>query len=823
MKLLQGTKPLIIGLHYIPQNITPQDFNSYIDLILDYLLGVKDSVLILGDFNIPGICWQDKAVRHGNHYIQQKGLKVLELASLLQCEQHNKSYDESDDTKVLDLALTNVKHCEIESTVNNVEPLVKKDVYHPAFILSINQKCLNNSTVNLSVPIYNFKLCNYLSLYIDLKDMLSKLEMKNDVNYILSKFYDIIFYCFDKNVPKIYEVKNRKFGPVWMSRNLRKLTNRKRKCHNMYKKTGNSKWKEEYISLRTQINNEYRKEEKKYVTELESSLHNNRQYFWSQIKTNRNKNDIVIKENGELLTQKNRTVDVFKKSFENKYKKENQIMKISKQDTCAGPITIPYVTNDDVLQVIRKLKPKAAPGPDQVPCYILKGCRNEFTPVLQQIFNISLQSGTFPKSWKESYIIPISKGGDGTNKDNYRPVTIVNCCSKVFEQIVHNYLAFHLKSVLHPSQHGFIKGKSVETNLIEITDVISNALRDKSQVDVIYIDLSSAFDSVDHRILLKKLLDKGLSPCFVKWFDSYLTCRSFKVKVNNTYSEPGFIYKGVPQGSSLGTLLFTIFIDDLPTLCENLGVQILLYADDIKLYKVIHKSEDSRTLQAALNIVSLWASNNRMVINKNKTKSVTFTRKTQYIVTRYYLNTEPIEQCEYIRDLGVIFDNKLLFNRHIQKTVDSARRVFGCIVTNWYFMSNPEVILYLYKMLVRPKLEFASVIWGSTSNSHKALIEAVQKRVLNFIYYRFKLSHLFYEYNNVCTTFNLQSLMKRREQNDINFLQNILLGKINSEFVLNELYFKVPTHSMRKHNLILTKSSRTGPIGRMVLNYNAVN
>ena len=131
-----------------------------------------------------------------------------------------------------------------------------------------------------------------------------------------------------------------------------------------------------------------------------------------------------------------------------------------------------------------------------------------------------LKYGVFPDEWKNAYIVPIFKGGDKFNYCNYRPISILNCCTKVFENIIRQRLSFHVQNFIHTSQHGFIKGRSILTNLVQITDIIANSINKNEQVDVIYFDLSAAFDMVDHRILLRKLSNMGLSPNLLLSFQS---------------------------------------------------------------------------------------------------------------------------------------------------------------------------------------------------------------------------------------------------------------------------------------------------------------
>ena len=156
---------------------------------------------------------------------------------------------------------------------------------------------------------------------------------------------------------------------------------------------------------------------------------------------------------------------------------------------------------------------------------IIKGCTDIFVPLLKYIFNLSLSQQLFPSSWKKAAIVPIYKKGNSTIIANYRPISILNNFSKVFEIIICNHVSYYLQSKLNSCQHGFIKSRSTTSNLVNYLDYITPLVSSQRQVDAIYFDFSSAFDLVSHNLLLNKLSSFGLSSAYVSWFCSYLTDR----------------------------------------------------------------------------------------------------------------------------------------------------------------------------------------------------------------------------------------------------------------------------------------------------------
>lgn len=227
--------------------------------------------------------------------------------------------------------------------------------------------------------------------------------------------------------------------------------------------------------------------------------------------------------------------------------------------------------------------------------------------------NRSLKDGVFPNQWKISRVVPVFKKGDPSNIKNYRPISILSCCSKLFESLVCPLLANHVKSILHSAQHGFRRGRSVETNLIEFLSYLSTVVDGGGQVDGVYTDFSSAFDKVSHSLLIMKLESVGIAGCMLDWFRTYLNNRTQTVSAAGFISETYRARSGVPQGSHLGPVLFNIFINDIVS--EIHHCRFLLYADDLKLYTTVSTAQDAKLLQGDIDRISVWCERNGMVLN----------------------------------------------------------------------------------------------------------------------------------------------------------------------------------------------------------------
>jgi hypothetical protein len=334
-----------------------------------------------------------------------------------------------------------------------------------------------------------------------------------------------------------------------------------------------------------------------------------------------------------------------------------------------------------------------------------------------------------------------------------------------------------------------------------------------AQVDVIYIDISKAFDSVNHRLLLAKLSNVGLSPLYVKWFKSYLSSRTCQIKIGLTKSTKAHMNNGIPQGSPLGPLLFSIFLNDIT---ENItNSQVLLYADDLKVFRVVNNSNDNAMLQKDLDNISDWCRLNLMKINCNKTNFMSYTNKVQYYVSKYFICNNVVNKVDYIRDLGVTFDRNLRFDLHVYNIIQNTRKLIGFIFRQWYIFKNPSSYILLYKMLIRSKLEFASAVWNSITVTLSSSLEMVQKCFIRILCFKLGLPYYAHNYDYWVQYWKLETLVDRRKNNDAIFLANVLSNKYTSRYIVENICFKVPLYNTRYNNVITPINRKHSVIGRL--------
>ena len=389
------------------------------------------------------------------------------------------------------------------------------------------------------------------------------------------------------------------------------------------------------------------------------------------------------------------------------------------------------VTENQVERVIRSLPSNKAPGMDKISSRILKDSLPSTLTTITHIVNNSFVTNTFARAWKTAEVTPILKCGNPDVPNNYRPISLLPIVSKVTERLVHGQLMEHLirNNKLAAHQSGNRKLHSTETALLYVTDQFLQAMDSKKVSIMVLLDMSKAFDSIRHDILLSKLQNLDFSQGALDWFQSYLSNRQQCVRIGDAVSKVLPLEFGVPQGSILGPVLFTIYVNDLlsvPKRCLSAS-----YVDDCKLYLSFSPAELPTSILALnedLTRISQWCCKNSLLINPDKTKVLAvglpqlLKKLSSFSITLFDKEITPVP---VVKDLGVLLDTRLSYNQHI--TEIASKCLFKLYQINRIkHLLDRKTLLLVINSFVFSKLQYCSTVWSNTSSSNIDKLQKVQ-------------------------------------------------------------------------------------------------
>lgn len=792
---------LLIGNIYFPPRSCLASFVDTLDWLGSNLDVDRFRVVLLGDFNVPNVDWNFSRP-HCSDYCGYADA-VFSFLSITGLKQINTIKNPAGN--ILDLVI-----CD-ESVIDLAHvsfPIVNVDSWHPPFSVQVpitTYFCDRGSTVR-----HLYAAGDYDSLYKFFRHVNWKKEAlaRGDVDSVVTQLTKVVQAGIDIFIPKTTGKKSR--YPCWFSVELKHTLRKKLKYHRKFKNSGDELWYQKFSQCRSLANLLYDRDKMHYYSHVEASMTQCPKSFWRVVKAHRSSSTqgIAVKDNGLLVADASEVSEVFAAYFYSVYTDKT----LSAPDTIVRSpncLPLPRITEDEVAYAIKGLEPKKTVGVDRIPAFIVKGCSDIFVPILTDVFNMSMLQNTFPALWKQSVIIPVHKGGRRDDVRNYRPISLLCTFSKVFEKVIHRYLSRHFSVFLSDTQHGFVNGRSVETNLTTFLDYTAGLVGHRGQVDAIYFDCSKAFDLVNHNRLVAKLSLYGLSDGFCDWFRSYLSGRPSYVKANGACSSTFVPVSGVPQGSTLGPLLFNVFVNDAVHSINY--CKLLQFADDAKIFCAVTSPIDCFHIQNDIDTFAAWCDANGLVLNSHKTKALTFTKKKAPIIHDYCVSAVCITRVHVVRDLGVTLDCILTFSDHVTNIVKKAYTLLGLIIRIGRCFRTPRCLLVLYQSLVLPALEFASVIWNSIAHTKACKIEGVQRK------FERVLRHSFPGLRMV-----LHSLSSRRIYRDLLFLYKCLANTVDCVDIVSRLNFLVPTRPTRLRNTFYVSGNPTeiSPSRRLQILYN---
>ena len=396
-------------------------------------------------------------------------------------------------------------------------------------------------------------------------------------------------------------------------------------------------------------------------------------------------------------------------------------------------------TPEEVNNIINKMKPKTSFGHDDIAPKLAKATHLSISKPLAHITNLSFQTGIFPSDLKKAKVIPIYKCKDKSNFCNYRPISLLPTFSKIIERLVYNrlYKYIQINKILDPVQYGFQSKLSTEHAIIELQNRIIKNLAENKHCIGIFIDLSKAFDTLDHTIMLNKLYKYGIRGLAHSWFSSYLHNREQFTDYLSSKSSIENVSCGVPQGSILGPLLFLLYMNDLTSICKE--CRPILFADDTTL---LYNDTDLHNLIQKINnelkLISNWFAINKLSLNIDKTQfisfrtSVTSGEPNMNDSLRLEINGHKISKVDNAKFLGLYFDSKMKWDYHISKKCNQISKTLT-VMTKLKNYLPKWTLVTLYNSLILPHMTYGIVAWRNANASLIKRMTILQKRAIRTI------------------------------------------------------------------------------------------
>ena len=636
----------------------------------------------------------------------------------------------------------------------------------------------------------------------------------SDINDDVMKFEERFLEGLNKIAPFKWHKKKIRNRRPWKSTELETLWEEKNKAEIKAIHTGKDNDWDNFHFLQRKFNS-VNKESKRghYKNKLEKASKNNKE-VWRVAKeifpSFRKKSESKIEGlNGNQEKELgNKFNEHYLNIVENLGIRGEQFQETISQNTqiVRNFFSLKEVESPVIEKIIKEMDSSKAGGIDNIKINHLKDALSVVTNPITKIVNKSIRNGKFPSRYKESIIVPIVKNSkkDRLDPGNNRPVSLLPVIGKIIERVIQTQVTEFLnnENLISEHQHGFRKNHSTVTCLIEMMENVRESL-DKGMVSgMVAIDLSKAFDTIRHKTLVQKLKSLNFDANTISWFESYLKDRKQKVKINDTISNEGNVKHGVPQGSILGPLLFSLYINDLP---ENAGeCKVKIYADDTTLYTSSNTVESLKLkLEHSLERVERYFENIGLKMNADKCQFMIMRNVQTAEEITLNVNGHILHQSDNVKILGVILDKKLKWDCHINEITKKCRSLMGILFKGRHFIDQDTRKL-LFNAIVQSRLNYADVVWDSCSEKLNNQLQKIQNSGIRFIFGLKKFDHVS-EYRQILKWVDVKG---KRKQHTLQLFHKIklnrsplnLLDKINN----SEINHGHDTRSATRGNLATT-------------------
>jgi hypothetical protein len=732
---LTEQKTILITMYW---NRREEDlFYNTLKQTLDYI-NIKYSgynIILGGDFNINILVDNPKSIRFINTMLEYKFTQLIKVPT----------HVTQTASTCLDLIFTNFEH---KDTHTAVEELGFSDHSGTILCVKIPQQFKKQIVWQVEKRQFNTKNIENFRLELTNLDWESIITHDKNVNENYTLFAQTLNSILDKCIPKRNIKLKTNYKKHWLTTGIKLSCRNKRLLKLLTLKSSSHVIKKYYKSYEKILKRSVITSRKLYYANKIKKSSNKIKTMWSIInertnkKLSKNKTNIELQINNNLVSEPRQVAGNFNSFFAS----------IGDNTNCAatGRPVLQQIENSmflvpvsyqETVKIMKNMKNKNSHGIDELPPSLIRHCAYQLAIPLCLLINQSFKEGSFPELLKVAIIKPIHKKNTKTDPNNYRPIALLPTASKVFEKAMCNriYGFCEKYKIFNECQNGFRKQRSTVLAVYKYIQEILNILNSKQYAIGILLDMTKAYDKVQHSILLQKLYGIGIRGNAFKWLSSYLKDRKQLVEIEHfnhktgkitlEQSEIKILNASIPQGSVIGCLLFLIYINDLPKITKE---KCVLFADDVSIITACQNDINlNEKLNSIFNEITTWMRDHNLEINFPKTKIMTFHpyQKTPLSINYEYNNIQ-LEIVQSFTLLGIDIDRHITWKFHINKIkVKLSRFVYA--LREVKKSTNLETALSTYYAYAYAWLTYGIMLWGNSTDAPSVF--TIQKKLIRIL------------------------------------------------------------------------------------------